>query len=264
MKVNSSISSWAYWDGLYKKSQNEKLSLDSFLNGHRCLVNQRLFGLIQRHFQGGRILEVGAGNSNWLPVLAASLKNDGCTGLDYSSTGCELLRQKAESMGVGIEVVCADLFTPPESLKNQFDFVFSYGVAEHFTDLSGVMSSLKQYLKPNGIAFTVIPNFMSIYGWLTRRWNIEVYNLHVVHSLESFQKGHIEASLDVLYADYLGPINFYLLSSCFSKKDRFSARYLLYIILTRLTRLVWCIEYFSKPLRLPRWLAPYIVIVSKN
>ena len=39
--------------------------------------------------------------------------------------------------GVKGDIVCADFFSPPESMIEEFDVVISFGVLEHFEDTEG-------------------------------------------------------------------------------------------------------------------------------
>lgn len=121
--------------------------------------------------------------------------------------------------------------------------------------------AIKKFSKPGGLLFTLIPNMAGVYGSLTKKWNEEVYNLHIPHNLESFVDGHIDAGLEVLWADYLGSSNFSVLSSCF--KSSSGMKFWLYKQLTRISKIIWLIESKFGSLPTTNYFSPYIVVVSR-
>ena len=86
-------------------------------------VNRRLDGYFRVLFGamragGVRLLEIGCGNSVWLPYFR---KEHGFTidGLDYSPVGCEGERRILEREKLEGTIHCADLFDPPAALAEQ-------------------------------------------------------------------------------------------------------------------------------------------------
>ena len=80
------------------------------------------------------ILEVGCGNSLFLPYLARTANARVVAGLDYEPKGCELAKRRLEAAGVHGDVHCRDFFEVGPVDIGEYDLVYSLGVVEHFSD----------------------------------------------------------------------------------------------------------------------------------
>lgn len=257
-KVNSGVTNKDYWDSTYlNKNLHQLLPLD----GYKFYCNKLIMDKIKEFYNGGDIIEVGAGGSDWLIRIVKQLKPNYCAGLDYSERGCQLLEVKSKVNNVKIDVIHADMFSPPAHLKKKFDFTISFGVVEHFKNLSEVLGAVSQFSKPGGLIFSLIPNMAGIYGVLTRLWNRDVYDMHIPHDLHSFIDGHHAAGLDTLWCNYLGSSNFSMISSCFQKRK--GINYFIYKQLTRISKMLWMIESKIKPFPATKIFSPYILVVSR-
>ncbi|SHN93436.1 hypothetical protein BHECKSOX_208 [Bathymodiolus heckerae thiotrophic gill symbiont] len=251
-----------YWDSIYTNgNSSELLSLDEYKKDYKQYCDKLIMDKIIEFYGEGSVLEIGAGNSDWIIRVFNELKPPHCAGLDYSEEGCRLLEEKSKANGVNINVVHADMFSPPVGLIEKFNFVMSFGVVEHFKDLAEVLGIVSQFSKPGGLIFSIIPNMAGVYGVLTRLWNKEIYDIHVPHDLPSFIDGHHVAGLDVLWADYLGSSNFSVLSSCFKEQKGFN--FFIYKQLTRISKVLWFFESHIKELPVSKAFSPYILIVSR-
>jgi 2-polyprenyl-3-methyl-5-hydroxy-6-metoxy-1,4-benzoquinol methylase len=206
----------AYWDGTYRsRKPSSARGFDSFLN----YSNRMILGkLRQIELANKQVLEIGAGDSLWLPYLAKAYPASRFTGVDYSERGCALLHDRTVEEGVDVRVVHQDMFAPQSDLHGQFDVVYSLGVVEHFDDLARVLETQRRYLKPGGVMFTLIPNMSGLLGTLTRAWNRAVYDKHNPHDRERFLQGHRDAGLHVQAGGYLGSCDFGVLASCFPQR----------------------------------------------
>jgi hypothetical protein len=137
----------------------------------------------------------------------------------------------------------------------------SFGVVEHFTELSHVLLAKQKYLKDKGLMFTLIPNMAGSIGYLTKLFNREVYEMHNPHDWNSFLAGHREAGLMVISGGYIGSTNFGVLSSCFEKSQGFSWH--TYVFLTRLTKAMGLVESKFGDLPSSRLFSPYIYAISR-
>ena len=259
MKKNSAITKKSYWDLTYTdhKAVYQQLSLNDF----RCYVDQLVMDKIIEYYNGGDILEVGAGNSDWLITVAEKLNPSYCAGLDYSEDGCRLLGEKSKANNLGIDVIHSDMFSPPTHILKRFDFILSFGVVEHFKDLVEVLEAISQFSKPEGLVFSMIPNMAGLNGVLTKLWNKDVYDIHIPHDLSSFVRGHETAGLDVVWSGYLGSTNFGVLSSCFQKNK--GINFFIYKQFTRISKLLWLFESKVKPLPTTKIFSPYILVISR-
>lgn len=254
------LTSTEYWDRGYGALA---LARPVDPRDYRQLGDRRILELLERiGIAGKRVLEIGAGNSGLLTYLARTHAGTATfTGLDYSDTGCRLLRDRAAREGAALTVVQADLFAPPPELIGAFDVIYTIGVVEHFADLPAVLKAIARFGAPGAAIVTEIPNMAGLLGDITRRWNRGVYELHVPHDRASLVKGHADAGIRVERAGYLCSQNFNVLSSCFtSPRDRLWRTYLL---LSRLTKAIWRLEALVGDLPHTAWLSPYIFVVGR-
>jgi len=261
MKKNTGITKKNYWDSIYSshKVSHQRLALD--LDGYKQYLDNQIMDKIIEYYNGGNILEVGAGDSAWLIRAAKKLKPNYCSGLDYSEDGCRLLYEKSKVNQVDIDVIHCDMFAPPVDMLKRFDFILNFGVVEHFKDLSEVLVAISKLSKPGGLIFTLIPNMSGIIGTLTKLWSKDVYDIHNPHDLHSFVSGHHSANLDVVWSGYVGSTNFGVLSSCFQSSS--GINYFIYKQLTRISKVLWLFESRIKPLPTTKVFSPYILVVSR-
>jgi hypothetical protein len=171
-----------------------------------------------------------------------------------------MLSARAEREGAPVTVRQQDLFDPTPDLVQAYDVVYSLGVVEHFADLPAVVRAKARYLAPGGVMFSMVPNMAGMIGRLTRRYNRKVYDLHVVHDLESLTRGHRDAGLEIRQTGYLCSTNFGVLSSCFVEQQ--GPGWTTYRWLSRLSKLLWMLESRVGDLPRSRTFSPYLYVVS--
>jgi 2-polyprenyl-3-methyl-5-hydroxy-6-metoxy-1,4-benzoquinol methylase len=206
---------------------------------------------------GARILEVGCARSEWLPYFAQRYQLT-VTGLDYSEPGCAAEREVLRQAGIDGEVVCADLFAPPAGLSGAFDAVVSFGLVEHFQDTAACLEAIGDFVKPDGMVLTTVPNMTGAVGFLQKVLNPDVYDIHVPLSACDLGRAHRRSGLEVEACEYLlssnfGVVNLHGLPD--TRKTRLSAR--AHLQLTRLSKLIWALESRWRPLPATRLFAPY-------
>lgn len=256
----STVEDWeGYYDSRFKSDKYNTVDISDF----RSLPHKIILETVQKYYRGGNVLEVGAGDSDMLIDICKKIDPPECYGLDYVESACNKLLQKTTNAGLNIDVVCADMFSPPDYMKNKFDFVMSYGVVEHFHNLPAVLRAIASFATDGGIMFTLIPNNKNtIYGFLMRCWNKDVYNSHVMYDASDLEEAHKNAGLELLWTGYLVSSNFGMLSWCFRDRND-GLKFWLYKQLTRMSKLVWLAESRIGLLKPLRAFAPYIVSVSK-
>ena len=149
------------------------------------------------------ILEVGCGNSIWLPYVG--LKTGAAVaGLDYSEVGCELARSQLAAAGVPGKVFCADLFNLKTAEVGRYDFVYSLGMVEHFTDTVEVLSKLLELVNPGGVLFTEVPNLRSIHGLMSWVWHPELLAKHKLVSKRELIAAYRKLGLQNVRGHYAG------------------------------------------------------------
>ena len=214
--------------------------------------------------RGARFLEVGSGHSAWLP-FAARHWGFAVTGLDYAPLGVETSRAILARDAVEGEVVLADMFEPPASLRGAFDVVFSNGVVEHFDDTARAVAAMRDLARPGGLVLTMIPNVAGAVGLATRTLSRAVYDAHVPLTREALAGAHERAGLRVERCDYL-------LSTNFGVVDLGARRALPLELLRRgamralvdASRLVWVLESKLGPAPTTRLFSPLVLCVARR
>lgn len=192
--------------------------------------------------KGQRILEIGCGNSILLPYFSTEYGLQ-VSGLDYSENGCRQSRAILEREGVAGEVHQGDLFTPPPQLLGQFDFVCSFGVAEHFTDTADALKHMAAFLKPGGILITEIPNLSGWMGAFLKRWDRPTYDIHVPMNLPQFLAAHQQAQLPVLHSHYMSGASFNInLDNSKEPVKNYWLKKQWILFLSRLCKITWLLE----------------------
>ncbi len=74
------------------------------------------------------------------------------TGVDFSDEAINKARELNKLLGLDARFVCADVYSLPEVLEEQFDIVFtSYGVLGWLPDMKKWAEVVARYLKPGGV-----------------------------------------------------------------------------------------------------------------
>jgi len=169
-----------YWNNIYA-NQPPNTKRDWYPKSYNNLLLEHIiFSGMTKHLPAS-VLEVGCGNSPWLAYIA---KKTGAAvaGIDYSEAGCALARSRLAAEGVPGHIYCMDLFNADTAQTGCYDFVYSLGVVEHFTNLELTIGKLLNFIKPGGILLTEVPNLNSIHGFISRIWQPNVYyKHHVIH-----------------------------------------------------------------------------------
>jgi len=249
-----------YWDSTYEARRAlEPVELEGARN--RCL--RRIMHVKRPYIEAARsVLEIGGGGSAWLAYLALQYPHKRFASIDYSERGNQALSQFAEHRAVDNLEVYADDFFNAARYEQRFDFVYSHGVVEHFTDVAAALRAHATFLAPSGAMLVIIPNMAGILGPMTRWLNRPVYDVHVPHDLHSLSRGHEEAGLDVLDGGYLCSSHFGVLSSCVTRHSGW--KWHVYRWLSRASKLSWWLEDRVVALPETKWVAPYIYVLSTN
>ena len=252
------------WENYYQSRDNLKKYIQINIDDFRNLPHKKITQKFKEYYKHGSIIELGAGDSDMLIDLCKRFNIIECYGLDYVESACDRLNEKSLNAGVKIKTVNEDMFQPQQELIEKFDFSMSYGVVEHFKDLSGVIKAIKNFVKPNGIVFTLIPNNKNtIYGYLMRKWNVDVYNNHVMYDEKDLKVAHELNDLEILWSGHIASSNFGMLSWCFVNRKK-GISYWIYKQLTRVSKAIWYVENkFNLDLS-STWFSPYIICVAKR
>src|SRR5437588_8131675 len=109
-----------HWDGIYEQLAPAETGWAPSDYGSIVLARALLEEM--ERAKPSSILEVGCGNSIWLPYVGRKTGVP-VAGLDYSEAGCELARQQLAAEGVAGKIFCADLFQTDPIEVGRYDFV---------------------------------------------------------------------------------------------------------------------------------------------
>lgn len=110
---------------------------------------------------GSKILEAGFGLGHW--VFWFAKQGHLATGIDISPKAIQIATTYAQKHHLkNVSFLEGDVRdTPFES--NFFDYIFSFGVIEHFNRPKAVLEEFRRILKPGGKIFLSVPNFYSLH-----------------------------------------------------------------------------------------------------
>lgn len=269
MKQESDKAGKDYWDSLWEGAEIPA-AVNPQQAGMKNVANRRFDRIFTKFIPpdktgSAELLEVGCAFSIWLPYFAKRLGVK-VTGLDYSEKGCEAEQAILKKAGVEGEIICANFFEPPNNMLAKFDYLTSFGVAEHFIPTERCISAFAAFLKKDGLMFTLIPNISGFPGFFVKHLNRPLYDKHVVISPKDLAQAHETAGLEVIYCAYFMTANFYVITANGLDKNAFStkAKEVLFRNLGRISLLILSIEdKFNKEI-LSKTFSPYIFCVAKK
>jgi 2-polyprenyl-3-methyl-5-hydroxy-6-metoxy-1,4-benzoquinol methylase len=156
--VSHEVERPADWDEQWRQ---EPLRLDAPDNEARTLRWRGQEALVRERFgsiEGLRIVEIGAGRG--LNALLFAKLGAQATLLDQSPVALEQAKALFDAHSVPVELVEADLFELPDTLRGAFDVSMSYGLCEHFLGerRQEVIAAHLAALQPGGLALLGVPN----------------------------------------------------------------------------------------------------------
>jgi 2-polyprenyl-3-methyl-5-hydroxy-6-metoxy-1,4-benzoquinol methylase len=191
-----------YWTNHWEKSPYRLVSLDSHFDFEFFKLFSRINNRLN-HLDKIQILEVGCGNSAWLPFLNKTFGWE-ITGLDYNELGVNRSNIILKEMGVKGIILKRDLFEDNTDLMNNFDIVYSAGFVEHFDDLEKVILNLKKFLKPNGYILKTVPNLFNYSTIICKIVGNKILSVHKLINLEELVNGHELNGFETIDCRYVG------------------------------------------------------------
>ncbi len=205
--INKDIAEKNHWDEIYDKNDSS-----SILGGwtpitYEALCLEKMLSDEIEKYKPKKILEIGCGNSTWLPYLVKKY-NVEIVGMDYSEGGCDLARAQLKAENVDAEVICMDLYTANIEEIGQFDLVYSLGLIEHFESTEDIVKQLLKFVKPGKRLLTEVPNLKSIHGFLSWSYQPKQLDKHVLLSFKDIKKACINNNCSNIDGKYIGFFSF--------------------------------------------------------
>lgn len=248
---NRDLTAKEHWDSVYERVKPAEAEEWRPLAHEDLALEQMLLKEIGRS-RPGSILEIGCGNSTWLPYLAKRL-DVGVCGLDYSEEGCLLARRRLAHAGVRATVHCADLFEATPDAVGTHDFVYSLGVIEHFASPEEVLAQMLKFVRPGGILLAEIPNLVSMHGALMWAYQPEILAGHRPFTKSRLERAFSNLSIGEITSGYLGLFSLGIVSWGYS--PRFPAMDRLILPVMKKVRVA--LRMLLSPVRLYRGAAPF-------
>lgn len=201
-----SLTSKSYWDVMYDPLAPQKRSM---IDPNRHYSADELMRFLAPHLPCATkerpvfFLEMGCGNSKWLPYFALKWHYD-VAGIDYSQNGCRMAEANLLAVGCTGEISWMDFNQLDTEFYGKYDIVFSWGVVEHFEQTADIVGRFATCLAPTGLLITVVPNMAGLMGHLQKLVDAQIYNLHVPLNKEALALAHTANGLRICAAGYLG------------------------------------------------------------
>src|SRR6266700_1934961 len=252
----------AYWNNTEANRRVSGPAFDGHTVGLKHFAKRQWHSFFVEAFSGiptgANLLELGCGGSKLLPYFSTEFGFK-ISGIDYSESGCETAREMCRINNCQVDIVCCDFFAAPLEMKGQFDAVVSFGVVEHFTDTARALDGFKSFLKPGGRMITTLPNLGGIPGMAQRVINHDIFEKHVVLTVDEVRTAHELAGLKVLQCEYFLFMNFGVVTPGSAGLPR----QWLWQGLRAVTGLSWLLESVVGSLPPNRASSPYIFCLSE-
>ena len=182
-KSPTDIASVSHWESVWKKTGSVRRF--STLNYYDFRLSKVFESLVA---PGSRVIEIGCGGSRWIGYFDRVMRCE-TWGIDYSAEGLAIT-ESSNSGRPRVRLVAGDFFDQSALQSEYFDFIYSLGFIEHFTDAELVTRRMFQILRPGGRVMTLVPNFLSAYGNMQKIMNRATYDKHVIMTTAMLDDAH--------------------------------------------------------------------------
>jgi len=167
----------------------------------------KIFDIYLPQQTGLTILEIGGAPGQFLAYFAKQFGYS-AHAIDYSTIGCDKMREAFESANLDVTIYNRDIFSDLSDLPC-FDIVFSMGLIEHFSDLDSIVEKHIELLRKQGILLLGVPNYRGISQVVLKKLAPQKLSMHNpetmdIRNWESFEKNQ---GLQTIFKAYIGGFN---------------------------------------------------------
>jgi SAM-dependent methyltransferase len=190
-KFPTDIASVRHWESVWKNTYSvHGFSTLNYYDFRLAKVFQSLVA------PESRVIEIGCGGSRWIGYFDRIMRCE-TWGIDYSPEGLAIA-ERSNSGSQTVRLVAGDFFDRSALPSEYFDFIYSLGFIEHFTDAELVTQRMLQILRPGGRVMTLVPNFLSAYGSIQRIVNRETFDKHVIMTTAMLDAAHLAVGMNAV------------------------------------------------------------------
>ncbi len=224
------LTSNKFWNEGYKTQSASKKKTLNFRFNRSNREFKNLFHQLNRiALDKKSCLEMGCGNSLWLPFIAKNYTYN-VGGIDYTEAGIQAAQENLLSHNISGKLWLADFLdeTQMKRHKHRWDLIFSLGVIEHFEQPDQILKKFSKCLQQDGFILTVIPNLSGLMGSIQKKVNKKIYSQHKVISESMLISYHKQAGFHIINHGCFGFLDFSLinLSHLGGQKKRYIGRFI--------------------------------------
>jgi SAM-dependent methyltransferase len=192
-----------YWDSYWRDLRLPQ----EIVRGQPGSYASQILDVFERHLgkgSGRSALEIGGAPGQYLAYVAKT-REYSISCLDYSDIGCEKTRENLRLLGLAATVYEGDLFSDAMDLP-YFDVVYSLGLIEHFSDLTGIVERHLRFLRPGGLLLLGCPNLTGINYLFLRSLAPGLLARHNLETMKAtrWREFELRFGLAVLFKGYVG------------------------------------------------------------
>ncbi len=199
-KTNVNLASPEFWDNEWARVQ---LPCVLYQDSYFGLCFDAMF---HKYLRKGKksLFEVGCAPGRFLIHFAKQF-NYAVSGIEFSKGGYLKTLDNLSLAGVQAHIMRGD-FMNVFLRKNNYDVVFSAGFIEHFSKPYRVVEKKLSLVKPGGELLTTVPNFAGFFGMVRKIMNRELYDRHVVITLDHLRQIYSRLGLKSIDVGYFGSL----------------------------------------------------------
>jgi len=207
-QTSENLTDAAAWDWHWRRGRSRilprRINPNVHWSGH--LLRRAVFTTSARN-----AFELGCAPGAWLAFCARRL-GLAVSGCDDSSTGIQVARALLKSAGVSdAGILEADALALPSMLHGRYDLAYSFGLIEHFSDLSGILRAHAVACRPGGVVLVTAPNLRGASGAIYRRASTTLLRSHRIVTPAELRSCAPSAGLVPIALGYGGPLSAFVL-----------------------------------------------------
>jgi 2-polyprenyl-3-methyl-5-hydroxy-6-metoxy-1,4-benzoquinol methylase len=192
-----------FWDDEWRKInlKSDVLSESHFYFGKNGIFTE-MADYYSKKISGKKVLEIGGGGENYRLLALVKWRGFDATVVDYSPVAIEIVKNLFIKNSQDAEFINADFDNYHVGTK--FDLVVHWGVLEHFTDPTPLITKCTSLLNNGGHLLFTMPNMEAIGAKAWRKWAPKNWSKHYHHSDQAVVAAMSQAGLSQVESGHFG------------------------------------------------------------